>query len=299
MRDQTHISSIEIPSVGLAIPEGITAVIGSGGKTSFLRYLASVLPGPVILATSTHMRPFDEIPLLLTPQESAAHCKEDIQEHENRIAEIPASGDNETESLTQGNNEAEILNCRNSEAEIPADRNSEAEILDRVQESLAENRLLCIGTPMYNKDRTVITKLSAPTISFQSLLPYARYILVEADGSRNRPLKAHRPFEPVIPRGTSLTVCIVGASGLGRPVSEAVHCPEIFCRLTGANPQGCAAATAVAAALNKENLADHYVINQADAVQDPEELQKLRSLIRKPVSVISLKELAAQTVEKR
>lgn len=239
-------SQIEISSIGIMIPEGITAVIGSGGKTSFLRYLAQVLPGPVILATSTHMRPFEELPLILTRE-----------------------GD------------------------------SEEDILARVQKSLAGNRLLCIGTPMYNKDGTVITKLSGPAIPFKSLLPYARFILVEADGSRNRPLKAHRPFEPVIPGDTGLTVCIIGASGLGRPIQDSVHCPDIFCRLTGADPEGCADPRTVAAALNKENLADHYVINQADAASDPEELQLLRSLIRKPVSILSLKELSVQSIEKR
>ena len=40
------------------------SVIGSGGKTTFLRCLADRLPGTVILTTSTHIRPFPGIPLV-------------------------------------------------------------------------------------------------------------------------------------------------------------------------------------------------------------------------------------------
>lgn len=44
------------------------------------------------------------------------------------------------------------------------------------------------------------------------------YVLVEADGSAHRPMKAHAPYEPVIPALTGQTVCVVGASGFGLPV---------------------------------------------------------------------------------
>ena len=42
----------------------LISVIGSGGKTTFLRYLADRLPGTVILTTSTHIWPFPDIPLV-------------------------------------------------------------------------------------------------------------------------------------------------------------------------------------------------------------------------------------------
>ena len=41
----------------LGVQPGLTAVIGSGGKTSLLRQLARELPGSVIVATSTHIYP--------------------------------------------------------------------------------------------------------------------------------------------------------------------------------------------------------------------------------------------------
>ena len=48
----------------LNISPGVTAVIGSGGKTSLLRRLAAEAPGTVLLCTTTHIRPFAEYPLL-------------------------------------------------------------------------------------------------------------------------------------------------------------------------------------------------------------------------------------------
>ena len=51
----------------LGLRPGVTAVIGSGGKTSLLRRLAEELPGTVLLCTTTHIRPFEESPLLTAP----------------------------------------------------------------------------------------------------------------------------------------------------------------------------------------------------------------------------------------
>ena len=53
----------------LGVPCGVTAVIGSGGKTTLLRTLSRELPGTVILTTTTHILPFDGVPLLTAPIE--------------------------------------------------------------------------------------------------------------------------------------------------------------------------------------------------------------------------------------
>ena len=54
----------------LDIRPGVTAVIGSGGKTGLLRRLAQEAPGTVILCTTTHIRPFSEYPVLENPSPS-------------------------------------------------------------------------------------------------------------------------------------------------------------------------------------------------------------------------------------
>jgi probable selenium-dependent hydroxylase accessory protein YqeC len=50
--------------------------------------------------------------------------------------------------------------------------------------------------------------------------------LIEADGSAGRPLKAHRPWEPVLPRGPCFVVMVMGLSALVRPWPESLHLPE-------------------------------------------------------------------------
>lgn len=57
-------------------------------------------------------------------------------------------------------------------------------------------------------------------------------ILVEADGSRQKPLKAPNATEPVIPSATSLVVAVVGLDALGKTLSEEnVFRPEIAAKL--------------------------------------------------------------------
>lgn len=59
-------------------------------------------------------------------------------------------------------------------------------------------------------------------------------LLLEADGSRQRPLKAPGAHEPVIPDWVRQVVVVAGLSGLGQPLSEdrqVVHRPEQFAHL--------------------------------------------------------------------
>jgi molybdenum cofactor cytidylyltransferase len=59
-------------------------------------------------------------------------------------------------------------------------------------------------------------------------------VLVEADGSRQRPLKAPAEHEPAIPLWVNLVVVVAGLSGLGQPLGDAwVHRPEKFGQLAG------------------------------------------------------------------
>jgi molybdenum cofactor cytidylyltransferase len=59
-------------------------------------------------------------------------------------------------------------------------------------------------------------------------------LLIEADGSRQRALKAPVGHEPAIPPFVELVVVLAGLSALGQPLGEdCVHRPEQFARLTG------------------------------------------------------------------
>ena len=61
-------------------------------------------------------------------------------------------------------------------------------------------------------------------------------LLIEADGSRQRPLKAPGGHEPVIPSFVDLMVVVAGLSALGKPLTEQwVHRVEQFADLSGLN----------------------------------------------------------------
>ncbi len=62
-------------------------------------------------------------------------------------------------------------------------------------------------------------------------------ILVEADGSARRPLKAPAAHEPVIPASTEVLIMVAGLNGLGLPLDETtVFRAERWAELTGAKP---------------------------------------------------------------
>ena len=59
-------------------------------------------------------------------------------------------------------------------------------------------------------------------------------LLIEADGSREKPLKAWAEHEPPIPSSVDLVVQTVGLIGLGKPLTtEHVHRAELFAKLSG------------------------------------------------------------------
>ncbi len=187
----------------LAIGPGITAITGSGGKTSLLHLLADELPGRVLLCTTTHMFPSDTYKTLWNP--TAEQIRQDWA------------------------------------------------------------RVLCIGAPADHGKLGPCTSLT-----LADLLQLAPYVLVEADGSRRLPLKAHAAWEPAIPPEAQQTICVVGASGLGKPVEEVVHRPELWV------PED-TAPTSVAEMLVREGRWDKVFINQCET---PEALEQAREIAR-------------------
>ncbi len=64
----------------------------------------------------------------------------------------------------------------------------------------------------------------------------ADHVIVEADGSRQRPFTAPNPFEPVVPPLTTLLVACVGAGALGRVIADRCHRPLRVAALVGCSP---------------------------------------------------------------
>ena len=128
-------------------------------------------------------------------------------------------------------------------------------------------------------------------------------LLIEADGSREKPLKAWAEHEPPIPSFVDLVVQVVGLSGLGKPLNnEYVHRAEIFSRMSGLNPGAIISMEALAKVLTlpKSGLKNiplqarkAVLLNQADTPELQSVARGLSPLLRTSydsVVIASLKE---------
>lgn len=70
----------------------------------------------------------------------------------------------------------------------------------------------------YEKDPQKITAL--PEEKYRELRSLYDIVLVEADGAKRLPIKAPGLQEPVIPSDADLVIGILGASAIGKPLSE-------------------------------------------------------------------------------
>lgn len=160
-------------------------------------------------------------------------------------------------------------------------------LLNPTEEALAEalelRRLICAGVPAPGTG-----KLTAPDIPMARLAALADYVLAEADGAAGRPLKAHAPHEPVIPPEAGQTVCVVGASGFGRPIGEAAHRPDLYARLAGASETDPAGPETEAAVLLAEGLHSRVFLNQVETAEDRRRAAALAALLPCPAAAGAL-----------
>ena len=96
---------------------------------------------------------------------------------------------------------------------------------EEVAHALLLEPLLCLGKPATGG------KLTAPDLSIAALRNLADYVLVEADGAKQLPLKAPAEHEPVIPPETQLVIAIAGLDGMGRTIGDATFRPERYAML--------------------------------------------------------------------
>lgn len=129
----------------------------------------------------------------------------------------------------------------------------------QVRDALERSRIVCLGRPDESG------KLTAPALPMARLQELAPWVLVEADGSKRLPFKAHAPHEPVIPPESGHTILVVGASGFGTSIAQAVHRPERFCALTGAQPQDPVTPELAARAIAREGLSRQVFLNQVES----------------------------------
>lgn len=172
----------------------IAAVVGSGGKTTYIReqaekYLAQ--GKKVLVTTTTHM--YAEEDTLFT------------------------------------NDAEEICACLQTKGYCMAGQREEKTVT-AMAGGEPENGT---GQTAYAV-RTKIRALSPDVL--ERAAQCADIVLVEADGSRGKPVKFPAEHEPVIPDGTDMIVIVMGFFAVGQTIAEACHRQELVCRCLDASP---------------------------------------------------------------
>ena len=261
---------IRVPlAEALGIKKGVNAVIGSGGKSSLLKSLSLELSqkGSVLLTTSTHILPFSHCENICFSDENISSSSENISIlNENAlISNENASALNKNISTLKEKN---LLPGEDIHSEEEALKNSKA-LLQRKVLSLwnkSQNPILCLGTLEKNG------KLSPFPLPFSAIEQMADFVLVEADGSKRLPGKAHGRNEPEIPKESQRTVLVFGASALHKPISEVIHRVEIFQNFftPSLTPDTLLTKELLLQAFRKENLGDCLFVNQLDCLTKKE-----------------------------
>ena len=254
--DQLQSKLFRVPlSEALGIKKGVNAVIGSGGKSSLLKSLSLELSqkGSVLLTTSTHILPFSHCENICFSDENVSISDENIS-----ILDINASIlDINAPSYDEDNHSQE-----------EALKNSKV-LLQRKVLSLwnkSKSPILCLGTLEKNG------KLSPFPLPFSTLEQMADYVLVEADGSKRLPGKAHGQNEPQIPKESQRTILVFGASALHKPISDVIHRVEIFQNFftPTLTPDTLLTKELLLQAFRKEKLGDCLFVNQLDCLTKKE-----------------------------
>ena len=254
--DQPQSKLIRVPlAEALGIKKGVNAIIGSGGKSSLLKSLSLELSqkGSVLLTTSTHILPFSHCENICFSDENVSISDENIS-----ILDINASIlDINAPSYDEDNHSQE-----------EALKNSKV-LLQRKVLSLwnkSKSPILCLGTLEKNG------KLSPFPLPFSTLEQRADYVLVEADGSKRLPGKAHGQNEPQIPKESQRTILVFGASALHKPISDVIHRVEIFQNFftPTLTPDTLLTKELLLQAFRKENLGDCLFVNQLDCLTKKE-----------------------------
>jgi probable selenium-dependent hydroxylase accessory protein YqeC len=102
-----------------------------------------------------------------------------------------------------------------------------------------------------NHEKGASKTTALPSALLSSLIQSADVTLIEGDGSKTLPLKGWADDEPVVPPFTTVTVGVIPLWPLGMPITEAiVHRLPRFCALTGAGEADMLTTSHLAAAVS-------------------------------------------------
>jgi molybdenum cofactor cytidylyltransferase len=183
-----------LQAFGLGPGPELVAIVGGGGKSSLMFALANAWPGRAITTTTTRI--------------FAAQMKQSPA-----VVEIGDWG------MEKGDLGLEIGDWKLNLYSL----------ISNLQSPLAQFRqCLIVGQVGEGADQE--KALGVPPELPGQLLGAAGVdlVVVEADGSRMRPIKAPAAHEPVVPAETTLLIPVVGLDALQRPFPAIAHRPELI-----------------------------------------------------------------------
>ena len=175
-----------------------------------------------------------------------------------------------------------VVLCTSTHIRVPEQYPLVTGNADAIRSALAVHSAVCAGSPAENG------KLTAPPVPFEELAALADYVLVEADGSRGLPLKAHAPHEPVIPPNAQRVVLIVGADGFGKPISAVCHRSELWAARAGVSEDSIATPEGEAKVFIAEGFGDRVFINKVESADGYAAAEELAKRLSCPVIAGSL-----------
>ncbi|WFD09697.1 selenium cofactor biosynthesis protein YqeC [Tepidibacter hydrothermalis] len=105
------------------------------------------------------------------------------------------------------------------------------DLSDINKDKIKEGSITVIGREVSKENK--LLGLSKESIDEIYNLEVFDYILVEADGSKRKAIKAPADHEPVIPFNTYKVVGVIGLDCIKKKINmENVHRPELFCNIT-------------------------------------------------------------------
>ena len=151
-----------------------------------------------------------------------------------------------------------------------------------VSAALSRSRVICVG------EAAEEGKLRAPRLSIETLARLADFVLVEADGSKGLPLKAHEAHEPVIPPCAQRVVAVAGIDGIGKPIGAVCHRSARYAQLALADEETIVTPEIAARVLNAEGGFDRVYINKVESAAAYEAAQAMAKELSCPVVAGSL-----------
>ena len=108
---------------------------------------------------------------------------------------------------------------------------------------------------------------------------------MEADGSRQLPLKAHAAHEPVIPEEADRVLVLIGIDGLSRPIREVAHRPELYANICRTDTDALVTPQMIVEVVRTYPRCDGIVINKADDDARIAQAEALAALFDVPVAI--------------